>query len=57
MAEMTIAEALRQALREEMRRDPRVFLLGEDIGVPGGFGGGIYSDAGPCGGIWAPAGA
>ena len=39
MAEMTIAEALRQALREEMRRDPRVFLLGEDIGVPGGFGG------------------
>jgi pyruvate dehydrogenase E1 component beta subunit len=39
MPELTIAEALRQALREELRRDPRVFLLGEDIGVPGGFGG------------------
>ncbi len=39
MARMTIAEALRQAIREEMRRDPRVFCLGEDIGIPGGFGG------------------
>ncbi|HQK94032.1 MAG TPA: alpha-ketoacid dehydrogenase subunit beta [Armatimonadota bacterium] len=36
---MTIAEALREAIREEMRRDPRVFCLGEDIGIPGGFGG------------------
>jgi pyruvate dehydrogenase E1 component beta subunit len=36
---MSIAEALRQAIREEMRRDPRVFCLGEDIGVEGGFGG------------------
>ena len=39
MATMTIAEALRQALREEMQRDPRVFCIGEDIGVEGGFGG------------------
>jgi pyruvate dehydrogenase E1 component beta subunit len=39
MALMTIAEALRQAIREEMRRDPRVFCIGEDIGIPGGFGG------------------
>ena len=39
MAEMTIAEALRQAIREEMRRDERVFCLGEDIDVEGGFGG------------------
>ena len=39
MAQMTIAEALRQAIREEMRRDPRVFCLGEDIGIEGGFGG------------------
>lgn len=39
MARMTIAEALREAIREEMRRDPTVFCLGEDIGVPGGFGG------------------
>ncbi len=39
MAKMTIAEALRQALREEMRRDERVFCIGEDIGIEGGFGG------------------
>src|SRR4051794_27586267 len=36
---LTVVEALREALREEMRRDERVILLGEDIGVPGGFGG------------------
>lgn len=39
MAEMSIAEALRQGIVEEMERDPRVFCLGEDIGVSGGFGG------------------
>jgi pyruvate dehydrogenase E1 component beta subunit len=39
MPKMTIAEALRQAIREEMKRDPRVFCIGEDIGVEGGFGG------------------
>ncbi len=30
---MTFAEALNEALREEMRRDPLVFCLGEDIAV------------------------
>ena len=39
MPQMSIAEALRQAIREEMRRDERVFCIGEDIGVKGGFGG------------------
>ena len=39
MPRMSIAEALRQAIREEMERDPRVFCIGEDIGVEGGFGG------------------
>jgi len=34
-----IAEALREAIGEEMARDPRVFCLGEDIAVPGGWGG------------------
>lgn len=29
-------EAIREALREEMYRDPRVFLMGEDIGIFGG---------------------
>jgi 2-oxoisovalerate dehydrogenase E1 component beta subunit len=33
VAEITYLEAISQALREEMRRDPRVFLLGEDIGI------------------------
>ena len=39
MPVLTIAEALREGIREEMRRDPTVYCLGEDIGVPGGFGG------------------
>lgn len=39
MAKMTIAEALRGAIAEEMRRDERVFCIGEDIGIEGGFGG------------------
>ncbi len=34
-----IAEALREGIAEEMERDPRVFCIGEDIGVPGGWGG------------------
>jgi len=39
--EMTMAEALRDALRLAMEEDPTVILLGEDIGVEGGFGGGF----------------
>ena len=41
---LSIAEALREGIRTEMERDPSVVLLGEDVGVPGGFGGafGIY---------------
>jgi acetoin:2,6-dichlorophenolindophenol oxidoreductase subunit beta len=38
---MTMAEALRDAMRVAMRADSTVFLLGEDIGVAGGFGGGF----------------
>ena len=34
-----IAEALRDGIAEEMERDPRVFCMGEDIAVPGGWGG------------------
>ena len=33
MRELTYADALREALREEMLRDPRVLLMGEEIGV------------------------
>ncbi len=36
---LTVAEALRQALHEELARDERVFCIGEDIGVSGGWGG------------------
>ncbi|MBX6343055.1 MAG: alpha-ketoacid dehydrogenase subunit beta [Thermomicrobiaceae bacterium] len=34
--EITYRDALREALREEMDRDERVFLMGEDIGAYGG---------------------
>ncbi|MBC7810952.1 MAG: alpha-ketoacid dehydrogenase subunit beta [Burkholderiales bacterium] len=39
MKRQSIAEALRDAITEEMERDSKVFCMGEDIGVPGGFGG------------------
>lgn len=34
--ELTYLEAIREALAEEMRRDSRVFVLGEDVGEYGG---------------------
>ena len=33
MAIITYREALNQALREEMDRDPRVFVMGEEVGL------------------------
>jgi 2-oxoisovalerate dehydrogenase E1 component beta subunit len=36
MRELTYLDAIREALAEEMRRDPKVFILGEDVGVYGG---------------------
>ena len=33
MAVITYRDALNQALREEMHRDPKVFLMGEEVGV------------------------
>lgn len=36
LRETTYLEAIRDAMAEEMRRDDRVFMLGEDIGVYGG---------------------
>jgi len=39
MAKLSIAEALRECIRQEMERDERVFCIGEDIGIPGGWGG------------------
>ena len=36
MAVKNVLEAVRDAMREEMRRDERVFVLGEDVGARGG---------------------
>ncbi len=36
MPEMTLIDAIREAMDEELARDPRVFLTGEDVGVRGG---------------------
>ena len=48
--ELTYLEAIKEALQEELRRDPRVFLLGEDIGKHGGAFGvtrGLFDEFGP----------
>lgn len=50
MREITYAEAVREAMSEEMRRDKRVFFMGEDIGVYGGAFGvsvGMIEEFGP----------
>src|SRR5437588_7419590 len=36
MAVKTLIEAIRDAMDEEMERDPSVFVIGEDVGVRGG---------------------
>ena len=36
MSIKTVLEAVREAMSEEMRRDDKVFILGEDIGARGG---------------------
>ena len=48
--EITYLEAVGEALSQEMRRDPEVFLLGEDVGVYGGAFGvsrGMLEEFGP----------
>ncbi|MGQ0663220.1 MAG: alpha-ketoacid dehydrogenase subunit beta [Pseudomonadota bacterium] len=48
--ELSYAEAVREALRQAMQADERVFLIGEDIGVYGGaFGvtGDLFHEFGP----------
>jgi len=47
--ELTYLEAIREALAEEMRRDAKVFVLGEDVGAYGGAFGvtqGLYEEFG-----------
>lgn len=50
MREITFAEAIREALVLEMRRDPTVFVAGEDVAVYGGVFGvtqGLLQEFGP----------
>jgi 2-oxoisovalerate dehydrogenase E1 component len=41
---ISIADSIRETLHSELGTDPNLVLLGEDVGVPGGFGGafGVY---------------
>ncbi len=48
--QMTYAEAVRDGMRQEMKRDSRVYLIGEDVGVFGGCFGvsmGLQAEFGP----------
>ena len=48
--ETTYREAMREAIREAMKKDPRVFLMGEDVGSYGGCFGvslGLLEEFGP----------
>lgn len=50
MAVISYTQAMNEALREEMDRDPRVFVMGEDVGPFGGIFGetkGLYDVFGP----------
>jgi pyruvate dehydrogenase E1 component beta subunit len=50
MREITYSEAIREALSQEMRRDPAVFLMGEDVGTFNGVWGvsaGMLAEFGP----------
>src|SRR5690606_38837746 len=50
MAVMNLVEAVRETLRSEMRRDPDVWVVGEDVGRKGGVFGatlGLYDEFGP----------
>ena len=50
MRKLTIRAAINEALRQEMKRDPDVYVLGEDVGVFGGCFGvtaGLIDEFGP----------
>jgi len=57
VAQLTYLEAIRDGLQSEMRRDPRVFVIGEDVAVYGGAFGitkGFLDEFGPWRVIDAP---
>ncbi len=48
--QLSMAEAINEAIRQEMRRNPEIVLLGQDIGTYGGTFGvykGLYDEFGP----------
>jgi pyruvate/2-oxoglutarate/acetoin dehydrogenase E1 component len=50
LREITLGQAVREALAEEMRRDPRVFIIGEDVaeaGTPFKVLSGLVDEFGP----------
>jgi acetoin:2,6-dichlorophenolindophenol oxidoreductase subunit beta len=50
MRELTLGEAIRETLAEELRRDPRVFIMGEDVaeaGTPFKVLSGLVEEFGP----------
>ena len=50
MIETSYREAVREAIRDALKRDPRVFLMGEDVGRYGGcyaVSKGLYDEFGP----------
>ena len=50
MAELTYRAAIAQGIAQEMRRDPRVVLIGEDVGAAGGvfkLTEGLFAEFGP----------
>jgi len=52
MRKLTMRAAINEALRQEMRRDPNVYVIGEDVGVFGGCFGvtaGLIDEFGPKG--------
>ena len=47
---ITYAKAINEALRHEMKRNPDVFIMGEDVGIVGGTFGlteGLLAEFGP----------
>src|SRR5205085_12122797 len=49
MRELTYAQAINEGIREEMRREPRLMVLGEDVGKYGGVFGvtrGLFDEFG-----------
>jgi len=50
MRKIQFRQAIQEALREEMQRDPNVFIMGEDVGLYGGAYGatrGLFEEFGP----------